>query len=567
MAKMIPEIETGAHPHGEALFYKWLKDGLSDEYRVFHGVHLLASSGGSIKRGETDFLILHKKKGFIVVEVKGGKVRRVPSKDQWISTSHGGAEHVIKDPFMQAERNMNTLADRIRASKVLGDLPKPKPLPITCGYAVAFPDGVAPDKDLPLHADRKIVLDHRDRETIEARVEELFEVWRNKRSGSRELTEQEYKELLDKVLLARYEVTVPLNVRFEQEQERFVALTAEQCMFLEAIPDTKRALFKGYAGTGKTQLLMERARRFAAGGARVLVLCYNQPLANHLTAWAASTATGEGGGSITVRHFHGLCEEWAQRAGLEYGVPGEAATIAESTDFYEHMAPLLLEEAAGSVKERFDCVLVDEGQDFMLEWLEAVMNLLDPAGMDVFHIFYDEQQNIYGKEIKFPFEAEPHSLNWNCRSTGNICEVTQKIGGVKVGSWPGWVKGDRVRYFKYRKAEEQVPIVERIVKELLGKGIEPWRIMILSSHRRPRSCMANVRRLGGYPLVDYGSGQEDEAIAFSSLHRAKGLESDVVIFCDVDGGEPYCSRSNQYVAVSRARHQLYVVHRKDWRPN
>ena len=41
MAKMIPEIETGAHPHGEALFYKWLKDGLSDEYRVFHGVHLL----------------------------------------------------------------------------------------------------------------------------------------------------------------------------------------------------------------------------------------------------------------------------------------------------------------------------------------------------------------------------------------------------------------------------------------------------------------------------------------------------------------------------------------------
>jgi hypothetical protein len=111
-----------------------------------------------------------------------------------------------------------------------------------------------------------------------------------------------------------------------------------------------------------------------------------------------------------------------------------------------------------------------------------------------------------------------------------------------------------------------VAIVDDLVKKLVERGIEPWRIMVISSHRRPRSCMANVSRLGGYPLLDYSTPLEEEAIAFSSLHRAKGLESDVVIFCDVDGGEPYCSRSNQYVAVSRARHLLFVVHRADWRP-
>ncbi|MHB8895330.1 MAG: NERD domain-containing protein [Candidatus Geothermincolia bacterium] len=562
MARMIPTYEAGGNAHGEALFYQWLEEGLSDDYRVFHGVHLLTSSGNSMRRGETDFLILHRKKGFLVVEVKGGRVRRDASRNQWISISHDGKEHVIKDPFLQAEQNVNTLVKRIRDCGIFGR--GAGPLPVTCGYAVAFPDGVAPDRELPLHVDRKIVMDYRDKGTMEARVEQLFEVWRKKRAGSREFTDDEWQAMLQKVLLARYEVTVPLSVRFEKEQEVFVALTETQCRFLEAIPDSKRALFKGYAGTGKTQLLMEKARRLAVGGARVLVVCYNQPLAVHLAQWAAGMALpGEDEqGSITVRNFHSLCEDYAGRAGLDYEVP---EMVAEQQEFYEDVAPMLLEDSLGAVKERFDCVLVDEGQDFRLEWLEVVQKLLDPAGLDIFYIYYDEQQNVYAKELRFPFEAEPHSLNWNCRSTGNICEVTRKIGEVDIECFPGWVEGARVGFFGYRKPEEQVAIIEKIVKDLMSRKVEARRIMVISSHKRARSCLANVSRLNGYPLVEFAPPGEEDTIAFSSLHRAKGLESDIVIFCDVDGGEPYCSRANQYVAVSRARHMLFVVHRKDWR--
>jgi hypothetical protein len=562
MAKMIPKYEVGANAHGEELFYKWLESGLPDDYRVFHGVHLLSSTGGSMRRGETDFLIVHRDKGFLVVEVKGGKVRRVASKNQWVSTSHDGVEHIIKDPFLQAERGVNTLVGRIRDAKIFGG--GSGPLPVTCGYAVAFPDGLAPDKDLPLHVDRSIVLDHRDAGRIEGRVEHLFDAWRKKRTPSRPFTDDEYQMLLQKVLMARYEVTVPVNLRFEKETESFVGLTEAQCRILEAVPLAKRALFKGYAGTGKTQLLMENARRFALGGARVLVVCFNQPLAVQLALWAESAGMprGEGAGSITVANFHSLCEDYAVRAGLSFEVP---EVLAEQQEFYNDIAPMLLEDALGEVPDRFDCVMVDEGQDFRLEWLEAVERLLDPAGMDVFHIYYDAMQNVYGKELAFPFEAEPHTLNWNCRSTSNICEVTRRIGGVDVGCFPGWVEGDRVRFYGYRKPEEQVAIIEKIVKDLLAKGVTPGQVMVISSHKRARSCMAGVSRLGGYPLVDYMPPGEEDTIAFSTLHRAKGLEADIVIFCDVDGGEPYCSRANQYVAVSRARHLLYVVHRKDWK--
>lgn len=562
MAKMIPPYEVGANAHGEALFYRWLQQGLSDDYRVFHGVHLLSSKAGSMRRGETDFLVLHKKKGFLVIEVKGGKVRRSPAKNQWISRSHDGAEHVIKDPFIQAEQNVNTLAGKIRAEHIFGS--GQGPLPVTCGYGVAFPDGVAPDEHLPPHVDPRIVMDHRDTDGIEARIDRLFESWRKKREGSRGFTDEEFDALLQNVLLARYEVTIPLNVRFEKERESFVSLTETQCRFLEAIPETNRALFKGFAGTGKTQLLMENARRMASSGARVLVVCFNEPLAVQLRLWASRVAAsrGTGTGSILVRNFHGLCEDFALRAGLEYDVP---EIVAEQQEFYDDVAPMLLEDALGAVGDRFDCVLVDEGQDFRLEWLEALERLLDPAGRDVFQIYYDEQQNVYGKELAFPFEANPYSLNWNCRSTQSICDLTKRLGGVDIECFADSARGDKVRFHSWGKPAEQVAIVEKIVRDLMSRHVEPRQIMVISSHRRARSCMADVSRLNGYPLVDYTPPGEDDTIAFSSLHRAKGLESDIVIFCDVDGGEPYCSRPNQYVAVSRARHLLHVVHRKDWK--
>jgi hypothetical protein len=560
MARMIPDIQVARYPHGEELLYKWLKAGLSDDYRVFHGVHLLQQSSGTIKRGEADFLVLHRDLGFIVIEVKGGRVRHVPGRNQWTSTDHQGVEHRINDPFLQAERTVNTLVDSIKGAGIFGPAPL-KALPVTVGFAVAFPDGAAPRENLPLHVVPEVVIDSTDGARVAARIEGLFESWRRKRPGSRGFTDKEYDDLFNKVLLTGFNVTVPLNVRFGRERERFEALTGEQCRFLESVSGRKRALFRGYAGTGKTQLLMENARRLAAGGARVLVVCYNQPLADLLSQWASSVCPG---GGVTVRHFHGLAEEFAHEAGLEFQVPPADEPSARQ-DFYEREASSLLRTALEGVPRRFDCVLVDEGQDFRTEWLEVLERLLDPEGMDVFHIFYDEQQNVYGKELAFPFEAETYALGYNLRSTGNICEAARRIGSVEIGCMPDWVRGAPVKYFPYREPSEQVAIIEKIIRELRGRGIDPSQVMVISSHRRARSCLAGVSRLQGYPLVEYSSPPAEDTISFSSLHRAKGLESDVVIFCDVDGGEPYCSRANQYVAVSRARHLLFIVHRKDWK--
>lgn len=62
----------------------------------------------------------------------------------------------------------------------------------------------------------------------------------------------------------------------------------------------------------------------------------------------------------------------------------------------------------------------------------------------------------------------------------------------------------------------------------------------------------------GYGVDDSGAASDSKGLRYSTPGRFKGLEADVVLLCDVDGNENACSKRNLYVAVSRARHRLYV---------
>ncbi len=68
--------------------------------------------------------------------------------------------------------------------------------------------------------------------------------------------------------------------------------TEEQFEALDAIDANPRLVFDGPAGTGKTLLAIEAARRAAAGGRRVLLLCFNRPLGK----WLAEETVGLGPG-------------------------------------------------------------------------------------------------------------------------------------------------------------------------------------------------------------------------------------------------------------------------------
>ena len=70
-----------------------------------------------------------------------------------------------------------------------------------------------------------------------------------------------------------------LGVRIAREAEQLIQVTEEQCEALADLEINPRMIVHGSAGTGKTILAQELAKRFEANGRTVLLLFYNKGIA------------------------------------------------------------------------------------------------------------------------------------------------------------------------------------------------------------------------------------------------------------------------------------------------
>ena len=139
-----------------------------------------------------------------------------------------------------------------------------------------FPDTVV-EGDLGPDIPRPVILDSDDLADMQSSVERIFDY----RRLNRPLPESAARAFVD-ALHERFPPASTLAFLFRFEDEEFLRLTDEQLTLLDSLAAHKRAAIEGAAGTGKTVLAMEKARRLATTGDRVLLLCFNIPLAIHL---------------------------------------------------------------------------------------------------------------------------------------------------------------------------------------------------------------------------------------------------------------------------------------------
>ena len=111
------------------------------------------------------------------------------------------------------------------------------------------------------------------------------------------------------LLAPRVSLAPSLAATVTEDGAALVRLTEEQFDILEILCAFPRVGVSGGAGTGKTLVAMERARRLAAEGRRVLLLCYNRGLAAYLKPRADG---------FTVSTFHSLCDTLSTAAGLPW---------------------------------------------------------------------------------------------------------------------------------------------------------------------------------------------------------------------------------------------------------
>lgn len=160
---------------------------------------------------------------------------------------------------------------------------------------------------------------------------------------------------------------------------------------------------KGPAGSGKSLVLAGRAAELAKQGRRVLVVTFNITLINYLLDLAVQYAqSGEVRRQITALNFHSWCRRIAEITGREreYHALWSDGGDEDAEDVLRTVLPskALQWAAALGADDRWDAVLVDEGQDFLPSWWNAIRAALPTDGSGEALLVADRQQNVYGNK-------------------------------------------------------------------------------------------------------------------------------------------------------------------------
>ncbi|MGA2737271.1 MAG: hypothetical protein ABSG65_07445 [Bryobacteraceae bacterium] len=335
-----------------------------------------------------------------------------------------------------------------------------------------------------------------------------------------------------------------------------------------------------------------RAQRFAEQGKTVLFLCFNRQLAD----WLKAELPERYDKKITISTYHELCYDWCARAGIEWdrGLTSAAAepgsAIGREQDHYwNDRVPEMLLQAIDKVPERFNAVIVDEGQDFRPNWWTTIELLNSEPNNGALYVFYDPAQNLRREEEPaFPELGQPYELPTNCRNTREIALKCSRIREVEIRVRPGAPQGIAPSWIHARSKEEQIRACFRQLSEwLVQGGLKYSQIALMCMGRPPASSLGGLTRLGNHPLIGtiaMGSLEQSlqtgnhlnrwrtgDAILVTSIRRFRGLESDAVIIFDLplltsaDFPTRYMRDCEQptvadlYVALSRGKHLAAVI--------
>jgi hypothetical protein len=492
-----------------------LLEKLSKEWLVLPQIMVLNSP----QNAEIDVLIASKHRGVYLIEVKGGLISLRDG------TWYAYDKKMPRDPFEQLATAKHQLVRRMKSSEV--DLHN-----LIIREIVAMPDvGSIPAVGLGPGAPRESLFCATDLEDPEASLAKFVRP----------------NEPVPNERFLRFVRTIRPTVKLEQVEggyhqtslHRIDEATRSNLQALVGLADNQRFLVTGAAGTGKTFLAEQWARRCASRNERTALLCYNRPLGDELRGRAVDTG-------VLAGAFHTFARELLSPLG--YTIPPDA----DST-WWDTVPAQLLIDNVDQIPERFDSIVIDEGQDFRPTWMQALEALLDPAGPRRLLIAADPLQAIYGGPWRAPAGVPSTTLSYNVRSSASVGRRVEDLGGVAPN--PGAPDGPPVRRIPV-KPEDAVKAVRAELNWLRKEfDLPASQIAVLTRHRILRDALISAEM--PVRLARWNS-RDEETVLCETIHRVKGLEKLAVVVVDVDA-EP--SKDLEYIGSSRAILHLSTITR------
>ena len=600
MATLLPSSASCAPrmTPGERRFAQRLMEKLEDDYSCWYDVPV------GPRHQHPDFVILHPRRGLLILEVKDWKcdqINRIDKTSVSLLTDRGMKQ--AANPLEQARSYATGVATLLQKDPaLLAETGRHQGrLLLPWGYGVVFTNisrKAFDTTDLALVIEPGLVLcqddltESVDAEAFQARLWAMFRV-----TFPCTLT-------LPQVDRVRWHLFPEVRVASGQSPLFPVASNAtesdtpsipelirvmdlQQEQLARSLGDGHR-IIHGVAGSGKTMILGYRCAYLAQAMTKpVLVLCYNVTLASKLHHIAAARGLAQ---KVTVRNFHRWCSEQLRLYNVSRPADGEG--------FAERLVQRVIEAVdKGQIpRAQYGAVLIDEGHDFEPDWVKLVAQMVDPETNSLL-VLCDDAQSIYRKgtrrrwswaSVGVQAKGRTTILRLNYRNTSEVLSVACEFAKDVLNAEDA--EEDGIPLVSPASAGRHGPMPEfvgrpdfRSEMRLIAQRLQTWH-----EHGRDWREMAVIYP-AGFLAKDIVAGLKQDNIPFEwlnadrqsrkfnpaedsvkvvTMHSSKGLEFPVVAipglgFMPYRTDDPTDEARLLYVAMTRAMDELLLTYHRE----
>ena len=541
MARLFPEdfnaAETAHRFGGELATLQSLKEELSDQYCIFHGVHWTKIEDDAAVYGEIDFLILNPYGKILAIEQKETTIEKNKQGELVAIYPRADGQRKEKKIHSQVTRNIQSLRQEFAR--------RYKNQSLHIEHLLYLPTAKI-DGELPANLALGRVVDSTEAKYLPEIIRKILEDNPIPAGGdvADALTIQEF-------LSEKANVVPQMGVLGRSAKEMTTRLSSGLSEWAERLEFAPFRLWvQGTAGSGKTQLALKELRLAKANSQTAMYLCFNRPLVD-----AMKLSAPDPNNCMT---FHELADLLARQSGKQIDFHEE--------NVFPKLAQYLVENIS-LLQKQLDVLVVDEGQDFDKSWGVALVSMVKEGGRIIW--LEDPSQDLYGRwatdwpewvKITSPINYRSPQRLVNLMNALDLTDNHLEAGNGYAGMIPN--------IEPYQDGME-IEATENAIKDLIAEGYDPESIAVLSyrgvasskvlSNNITELAGLKVKKFTGYDNQGHTTWSEG-AIFVDTLFRFKGQCADAIVLTEIDFDEwTENAKRRLFVGLSRARLAVSLV--------
>ena len=541
MARLFPQdfnaVENERRFSGELATLLRLKEELSDQYCIFHGVHWTKIEEDAAVYGEIDFLILNPYGKILAIEQKETTIEKNKQGELVAIYSRADGQRKEKKIHSQVARNIQSLRQEFSR--------RYKNQSLHIEHLLYLPTAKV-EGELPANLALGRVVDSTEAKYLPEIIRKILEDNPIPAGGdvADALTIQEF-------LSEKANVVPQMGVLGRSAKEMTTRLSSGLSEWAERLEFAPFRLWvQGTAGSGKTQLALKELRLAKAKNQTAMYICFNRPLVD-----AMKLSAPEPNNCMT---FHELAD-------LLYKQNGQKIDYQEEGAF-----PKLAQYLVGNIsllKGQLDVLVIDEGQDFERSWADALITMVKDDGRIIW--LEDPSQDLYGRwqtnwpdwvKISSPINYRSPQRLVNLMNALELTDDHLEVGNGYAGMIPN---------IEPYQEGMQIEATENAIKDLIAEGYDLGSIAVLSYRGVATSKVlsSNVTKLAGLKVKKFtgydSQGRttwSDGHIFVDTLFRFKGQCADAIVLTEIDFDEwTENVKRRLFVGISRARLAVSMV--------